>query len=112
MATNFTTSGVHDGSERMTLAAWILFNTNLQSIYADHGCTTLTDHEVGVTSVNFSPGLGTNAYAPVSDCEANSKSAVNSWNDTNCQILVRAEGGGSYVDNNRVSLCVGGGGVS
>ena len=110
MATNFTTSGVHDGAERLTLAVWCHFAGG-NSIHANHGVSSVGDSGVGDYRVNMSPGLGTDAYAAVSDCEANSKSAMNTWNDTMCQILIRSEAT-AYADNNHAAVCIGGGGVS
>jgi hypothetical protein len=112
MATNFTTTGVHDGSERLTLAVWCHFSTNAGTIYDDHGVSTLQDNGVGQFIVNFSTNLGLNAYAPVSDTEANSKSAINNYSSALTHILLRGDGGGSYVDANHVQLVCGGGGVA
>ena len=112
MAVDLTSGGVFESSVRLNLAAWAHASaTGTFSIYVDDGVSSMTDGGTGDVRFNLSPDLGTNAYAAVSDCEANSKSAMNTYAGNLAQVLVRTENA-AYSDNNHVFLLIGGGGTA
>ena len=100
------------GLSQFTAKAWVKFNqTGSQSIDDSHNVSSLTDDNVGVTTINFTNNLGSADYAP--SCTINKGST---GNDNYCKVhdlvstsqlrIINEANSGSNLDTSAVHVIV------